>query len=100
MLAVRFWVLLSCLVVLPRYLAAQGETTSAIGGTVVDPSNSALPGATVTIVSTETGSKRVAKTDDTGRFGFPQLKPGSYTVTVEAEGFETQTNPGVSAGLG
>jgi hypothetical protein len=79
---------------------AQGETTSAIAGTVVDPSGAALPGATVTIVGTETGSRRSAKTDDAGRFNFPQLKPGSYSVSAEAEGFEPQTNKPVSSGLG
>jgi len=85
---------------LPGRLPAQGETTSAILGTVADPSGAALPRATVTIINTETGSKRGAMTDDAGRFSFPQLKPGSYTVKVEAEGFETQTAPGVSSGLG
>lgn len=81
-------------------LAAQGETTSAILGTVVDPSGAALAGAAVTIVSNETGSKRTARTDEAGRFNFPQLKPDSYTVKVEADGFEPQTNPSVLAGLG
>jgi hypothetical protein len=103
MLSVRPWVAIACLACLissPGRLAAQGETTSAIVGTVADPSGAALPGATVTIVSTETASKRLAKTDDAGRFGFPQLKPGSYIVKVEAGGFETQTDPEVSAGLG
>ncbi|HZL57539.1 MAG TPA: carboxypeptidase-like regulatory domain-containing protein [Bryobacteraceae bacterium] len=80
--------------------SAQGETTSAIVGTVIDPSEAALPGATVTITGTETGSKRSAKTDDAGRFDFPQLKPGSYSVSVEAEGFEPQINKSVSSGLG
>ncbi len=79
---------------------AQGETTSAIVGTVSDPSEAAIAGAAVTIVGTETGSKRSAKTDDAGRFNFPQLKPGSYSVKAEAEGFEPQTNESVTAGLG
>ena len=69
-------------------------------GTVADPSGAAIAGATVTIISTETGSKRSAITDDAGRFNFPQLKPGPYSVKVEAEGFEPQTNESVSAGLG
>ncbi len=79
---------------------AQGETTSAIVGTVSDPSGAALPRATVTIINTETGSKRGAITDDSGRFNFSQLMPGSYSVKVEAEGFEPQNAPNVPAGLG
>jgi hypothetical protein len=79
---------------------AQGETTSAIGGTVTDPSGAAIVGATVTIVGADTGSKRSAGTDDAGRFNFPQLKPGVYSVEAEAAGFGPQTNESVSAGLG
>src|SRR5665213_749932 len=99
----RIYAVVGCLAVLAQLTdqaSAQGETTSAIVGTVIDPSEAALPGATVTITGTETGSKRSAKTDDAGRFDFPQLKPGSYSVSVEAEGFEPQINKSVSSGLG
>jgi hypothetical protein len=99
----RTSLLLTCLASValsPGSLRAQGETTSAIVGAVVDPSNAALPGATITAVNTETGSKRTATTDDAGRFSFPQLKPGSYAIKVEARGFEPQNNPNIFAGLG
>jgi hypothetical protein len=88
------------LIQFPAALLAQGETTSAILGTVADPSGAALSGASVTIADTETGTKRTALTDNAGRFNFPQLKPGSYTVRVEAQGFESQSDPNVFAGLG
>src|SRR5579883_1172526 len=91
---------LVCLVCLPGRLPAQGETTSGIVGTVADPSGAVLPRATVAIINAETGAKRGSTTDDAGRFSFPQLKPGSYTVKVEADGFEPQTAPNVQAGLG
>ncbi len=84
----------------PGRLRAQGETTSAIVGTVADPSGGFIAGATVTIVETETGSKRTAKTDSSGRFGFPQLRPGQYSVKADVDGFESQINQAVSAGLG
>lgn len=54
----------------------------------------------VTVTNRETGAMRRAKTDDAGRFNFPQLKPGSYSVRVEAEGFEPQKNDNVLSGLG
>jgi len=79
---------------------AQGETTSAIVGQVSDASGAAVPGASITITSQETGLKRSATTDSSGRFNFAQLKPGSYSVKVEAVGFTSQQNEGVSAGLG
>ncbi len=85
---------------LPEATFSQGETTSAIIGQVVDTSGAALPGATVTITNTETGLKRSATTDGTGRFNFPQLKPGMYTVKAEEEGFQSQQNGAVSSSLG
>ena len=84
----------------PVALFAQGETTSAIVGQVSDASGAAMPGATVTITNQETGLKRAAKTDDSGRFNFPQLKPGTYSVKVEAAGFEPQQNDAVSSAPG
>ncbi len=84
----------------PTGALAQGETTSAIVGQVTDATNAAVPGATVTITNRETASQRSAKTDDGGRFNFPQLKPGAYSVRVEAEGFEPRQNENVFSGLG
>src|ERR1700676_2294110 len=85
---------------LPEVTFSQGETTSAIIGQVSDASGAAVPGATVTITNTDTALKRSASTDESGRFNFPQLKPGTYTVRVEAQGFDPQQNDAVSSGLG
>src|SRR5216684_14825 len=85
---------------LPLGAFAQGETTSAIVGQVTDTTNAAIPGATITITNRETALQRSAKTDDEGRFNFPQLKPGTYSVRVEAEGFDPQQYDNVFSGLG
>src|SRR3984893_2914655 len=85
---------------LPEAIFSQGETTSAIVGQVSDASGAAVPGATVTVTNKETRLRRSASTDDSGRFNFPQLKPGAYSVRAEAEGFAPQQNDAVSAGLG
>jgi hypothetical protein len=84
----------------PQTAFSQGETTSAIVGQVNDPTHAAVPGATVTITNQDTGLNRVAKTDDSGQFNFPQLKPGTYSVKVESTGFATQQNSNVVSGLG
>ncbi len=44
--------------------------------------------------------KRNAQTDEAGRFNFPQLLPGVYTVQASAPGFEPQQLQNVFAGLG
>ena len=78
----------------------QGETTSAIQGEATDSTGAVVSGATVTITSLDTGSKRSVRTDEAGRYNFPQLKPGAYKVEIEAHGFEAQTANNVFAGLG
>ncbi len=78
----------------------QGETTSAILGEVTDATSGAISGAAVTVTNRETGLKRVATTDVEGEFNFPQLPPGTYSVEVEAQGFEEQRTDNVVSSLG
>jgi hypothetical protein len=78
----------------------QGETTSAIQGRATDSTGAVVSGAAVTVTSLDTGSTRSAKTDEAGRFNFPQLKPGAYKVEIAALGFEPQRADNVFAGLG
>ena len=91
---------IAAVLLIPKEALSQGETTSAILGQVMDSTNAAVSGATVTVINRETGLKRSARTDDAGRFNFPQLKPGTYTVRVEAQGFEPQQADNVVSGLG
>jgi hypothetical protein len=93
-------VLLISASIFPARAFAQGETTSAIVGQVADATGAVVPGASVTITNQETGLKRSATTDDGGRFNFPQLKPGAYSVKVEAQGFQSKQNDNVVSGLG
>jgi len=85
---------------LPAGALGQGETTSAVVGQVRDSSGAVVMGATVTIMSLDAGLRRIATTDNAGRFDFPQLRPGVYSVKVEAPGFESQKNDNVVASLG
>jgi len=84
----------------PSPASGQGETTSAIVGQVSDATDAAVAGATVTATNRETGATRRVKTDEAGRFNFPQLRPGNYSVRVEAEGFRPQQSDTVFSGLG
>jgi hypothetical protein len=97
----RSWIWAVAIVLIFVNLAqGQGETTSAIVGSVVDPAGAAIPGAIVSVTNVENGLKRSMKTDDSGRFSFPQLKPGTYSINAEADRFESQQNNSVSAQLG
>jgi hypothetical protein len=88
------------LVVLSTSAWSQGETTSAIQGQAIDATGAAVSGATVTITSQETGWERSVKTNESGWFNFPQLKPGTYSVKIDAPGFEPQELTNVSSALG
>jgi hypothetical protein len=94
------FILLAIALLFRGKVLAQGETTSAIVGEVRDATGAVVPGATVSITNYATGLKRIARTDDAGRFNFPQLRPGTYSVKVQAEGFEPHQNDNVSSGLG
>jgi Carboxypeptidase regulatory-like domain len=91
---------LACL--LPSALVAlpQGETTTAIVGQVTDATHAAIPAAVVSIFSRQTGFQRRVTTDQQGRFDFPQLKPGVYSLKVISDGFEPQEQDNVICGLG
>ncbi len=64
------------------------QTTGALSGTITDPSNAVVAGATVTVTSVATGAERSAITNTAGVFDFQTLVPGVYTVAVEASGFK------------
>ncbi|MGC1106091.1 MAG: TonB-dependent receptor, partial [Candidatus Acidiferrales bacterium] len=65
------------------------QSTATLQGSVTDTSNSAVPGATVMIHNQNTGVDITTKTDASGYYVMPGLLPGSYQVTVHANGFES-----------
>jgi len=70
------------------FASGQGETTSAIAGQVTDATGSGIQGARITAIGAGDRLTRSTTADDAGRFRFPQLKPGSYSVQAAAAGFE------------
>jgi hypothetical protein len=57
-------------------------------GTITDPRDAVVAGATVTAKNVGTGIQRVTMTDDVGNFAIPELAIGVYEVTVQATGFK------------
>ena len=73
-----------------------GQNTGTITGSITDSSGAVVPGATVTIVGTETNSRRVVPTDSGGRYSSGPLPVGSYRVEVQASGFKNLVQAGVN----
>lgn len=64
------------------------ESKGTITGTSVSASTEqALAGVEVTIVNLETGLTRTIVTDSDGRYTFPLLPPGNYSLTAKKDGF-------------
>src|SRR5215468_1284157 len=77
------------------------QTTNAtLGGTVSDASRALIPGVTVTATNTATGIVSTTITNETGAYNFPSLQTGTYKVTAELPGFQTQTYNDVALGVG
>jgi hypothetical protein len=66
---------------------AQSGTSSALAGSVLDPSGAVIPNAQVKATDVNTGSVREVQTNPEGRFLFSQVNPGTYRIEVHAEGF-------------
>ena len=68
-------------------LFAQG-TTSRVTGTVTDSAGAAVAGATVTLTNESSRSSLTAVTSSNGVYNFDLVQPGTYTVSVEKQGFK------------
>jgi hypothetical protein len=79
---------------------AQFLDQGAITGTVQDQTGAAIPGATVTLESPDTGFKLVGKTDRSGVYVFSPIKIGSYTLSTSAPGFENAVQENITVSLG
>ena len=90
-----------CLVLASSVAYAQGVGSSGeITGTVTDSSGAVLPKATVNVVDTQTGLKRMAVTNGTGQFRAAGLSPATYDVSAELAGFATEIRRGVPVAIG
>jgi Carboxypeptidase regulatory-like domain len=93
---------LVCLFALtPTALFSQAANSGSIAGTVLDAQGAAVTGASVTITDTSTNIERTAVTNETGRYVFVDVPPGTYNVAVSKTGFRVAKLPKqvVSVGL-
>ncbi|MCL6482001.1 MAG: carboxypeptidase-like regulatory domain-containing protein, partial [Firmicutes bacterium] len=72
---------------------AQTATTGLVQGTVTDAQGAVILGAEVKLQDLATNQLRTLTTNEQGLYVFANVPPGSYTLTVSAQGFRTATVP-------
>lgn len=63
--------------------------SGAINGTVTDASGAVIPKAKIVLMNEATQAKRETVANNSGTFHFAAVQPGSYTLTISADGFRT-----------
>jgi hypothetical protein len=76
-------------------LAASGQTTSSLSGSVTDEAGALIQNASVVVRNNATGAEFTVQSADNGTFSVPSVPPGAYTVTVTAQGFKQTVVTGV-----
>lgn len=84
---VCFLIVLVAAIVVPATLTAQVDRGSIVGA-ISDPSGARVPGAQVTVTNLETNQSTRVISDDAGNYKADLLRIGTYSVTVEKEGFQ------------
>jgi Carboxypeptidase regulatory-like domain/TonB dependent receptor len=72
------------------------QITGSIHGSIIDSSGAVVPSALVTVAQVETGLVRSVKSDRNGNYLLVELPVGHYRVEVEATGFRTYVQGGIS----
>src|SRR5580765_4796401 len=76
------------------------QTSNAtLGGTVSDATGALIPGVTITATNTQTGIVTTVVSNETGAYQFASLQTGTYKVSAELPGFQTQAYNNVVLGV-
>ncbi len=79
---------------------AQAVGSGQLQGTVVDPTGSAVAGATIEAVQQESGLHRTVVSDPDGGYNLPNLPVGPYELTVTQAGFDAYHQTGIVIQVG
>lgn len=74
--------------------------TATVTGEITDQAGAVVPGASVKIVSVETGLEKSVQTNSDGRYTITFLQPGLYNLFVEKTGFATSKRENLRLEIG
>src|SRR5256712_13133479 len=72
-----------------------GKGGASVQGTISDATGAVLPGASVNVKNSGTGSSVDLVTDERGRYLAPVLQPGEYEIQASLPGFQTVSRRGI-----
>src|ERR1700728_4393678 len=78
----------------------QATNSGTVVGEVTDPSGAVIPGATVTLSDPSSGVKMTKTTNDDGKYVFPAVPPGTYSVSASRSGFSVARTEGQAVNIG
>ena len=87
-------VFIAAALVMVGSLAAQ-ETRATLSGTVFDPNSATIVGATLKLSNVATGVTTAATSNTDGQYRFLFVDPGTYTLSAEAQGFQSFVENGI-----
>ena len=88
-------VALSCLILLTGGSLRAQSIYGTITGTVYDPSGAVVANASVVLKNVASGDVRRGATNSDGYYSFSSVPTGSYSLTVEAAGFQKAVSGGI-----
>jgi len=75
-------------------------STATVAGVVQDSTKASIPGASVKLINTQTGTENGTTTSHDGSFVLPGVLPGAYTLQFERQGFATTQLRGITLNVG
>ncbi len=92
---------LACLLVGAPVMYAQGVGDSgSLSGTLTDPTGAVVPNGTVSADDVTRGIRLTVTSDKGGQYRFSSLPPGTYNLSVQASGFQSEVQKGVVVTVG
>ena len=95
-----FAALLGAVLALSTASSSAQQLTGTISGTAYDQSGAVVPQANVVLKNEASGDVRTSVTDNDGHFAITAVQPGTYSITVSAQGFSSWQENGIAMSTG
>lgn len=92
--------LILCLLIVGVTASSYGQVAQQLLGRVTDSTGAVVPTATITVTDEGTGVVVATQTGETGDWVVPYLRPDTYTIKIEKQGFKAEVVTGIKLDVG